>query len=194
MENLRQGGGITSWVETIYEPETQAFGGTSGMSTAHELFHHDSQHILDHLTRPGDHRREHTVLLCSVLLRAAGQDWYEQGDTWARVAETRPLPPEIEPDRLHALQSRLRRLMTVDANPASPLTGPEGQLAEIATWTAAFHTAGVQLAALARAGTLRRGVRAVLAHHVIFHWNRLGLTYNTQSVLAHAAKAAVFDT
>jgi hypothetical protein len=28
-------------------------------------------------------------------------------------------------------------------------------------------------------------------HHVIFHWNRLGLSYETQSVLAAAAREAV---
>ena len=36
------------------------------------------------------------------------------------------------------------------------------------------------------------GLRDVLAHHVIFHWNRLGLATPTQAVLAHAAADAVF--
>ena len=34
------------------------------------------------------HRREISLMLCSVLMRAAGQDWYEQGDVWARVASS----------------------------------------------------------------------------------------------------------
>jgi thiopeptide-type bacteriocin biosynthesis protein len=192
LEDLHGDGGIASWVETIYEPEVHAFGGADGMTAAHQLFHHDSQHILAHPAVPGDHRREHTILLCGVLLRAAGQDWYEQGDVWARVVENRPLPPQTPSDRPQALVAGLRRLMTVDAGPDSPLTGPGGQLADIATWVAAFHTAGDVLGGHARRGELTRGLRAVLAHHVIFHWNRLGLSYETQSVLAAAAREVVF--
>ncbi|MFJ3309626.1 hypothetical protein ACIPSA_42770 [Streptomyces sp. NPDC086549] len=30
-------------------------------------------------------------------------------------------------------------------------------------------------------------------YHVIFHWNRLGLSIGTQSALAHAARTAIFD-
>ncbi|MEV6639699.1 thiopeptide-type bacteriocin biosynthesis protein [Amycolatopsis sp. NPDC051371] len=193
LKNLHDNsGGIANSVEAIYEPEIHAFGGSSGMSVAHTLFHHDSQHILDHLAHPRDHRREHTVLLCSAMLRASGLEWYEQGDVWARVAENRPLPPDIAPEHLRRVQAGLRRLMTVDANPDSPLAGPHGQLAGIGAWLSAFHNAGTEVGALARAGKLERGLRAVLAHQVIFHWNRIGLSYAEQGVLTHGAKAVVF--
>ena len=43
---------------------------------------------------------------------------------------------------------------------------------------------------LAAAGQLYRGLRDVLAHHLIFAWNRAGLPYMTQSVIAGAAKTA----
>jgi thiopeptide-type bacteriocin biosynthesis protein len=193
LKDLQEEGGITSWTETIYEPEIHAFGGTSGMTVAHELFHHDSRHILDHPARHGDLRREHTILLCSVLLRAAGQDWYEQGDVWARAATSRPLPPQTPSDRSRALVSALQRLMTVDAGPRSPLTEPGGQLQHLAAWITAFHDAGQALGSLARHGELTRGLRAVLAHHLIFHWNRLGVSYEAQSLLAHAARDVVFS-
>jgi hypothetical protein len=42
------------------------------------------------------------------------------------------------------------------------------------------------------ADTCTGGLRDVLAHHVIFAWNRLGLPSATQVVLAAAAKTAVF--
>lgn len=58
-------------------------------------------------------------------------------------------------------------------------------------WAAAFHNAGTELGDLARNGTLRRGLRAVLAHHVIFAWNRIGLSHTTQSLLANVAQAVV---
>lgn len=81
--------------------------------------------------------------------------------------------------------------MTVDADPASTLVNQDGPLTYLAEWAAAFDSAGTALGDLARNGTLRRGVRAVLTHHVIFHWNRIGLPHETQSVLAHAAQAVV---
>lgn len=192
LDTLRDTGRIAGWVETIYEPEVHAFGGVEAMAITHQLFHLDSQHILAYIGSGCDQRRELTVLLCSVLMRAAGQDWYEQGDIWARVAQNRPLPPATSPDRPRSLESSLRRLMTVDAGPRSPLVGLDGTLAHVATWSTAFHTAGTALGELASCGALRRGLRSVLAHHVIFHWNRLGLSYDTQSILAHTAQEVVF--
>jgi thiopeptide-type bacteriocin biosynthesis protein len=191
LDTLRATGHIAGWVETIYEPEVHAFGGADAMTIAHQLFHLDSRHILAHVSSGHDQRRELTILLCSVLMRAAGQDWYEHGDIWARVAENRPLSPETPPDRAQALEPGLRRLMTVDADPSSPLVVPDGPLAHIVTWSTAFHAAGTALGELARRGVLRRGLRSVLAHHVIFHWNRFGLPYDAQSVLARAALEVV---
>ena len=124
-------------------------------------------------------------------MRGAGQDWYEQGDIWARLAGNQPLPSGTPLDRLRGSESNLRRLVTVDAGPASTLVSRDGPFTHFADWAAAFDSAGTALGDLARNGTLRRGVRAVRIHHVIFHWNRIGLPYQTQSILAHAARAAV---
>src|SRR6185437_10205973 len=67
-------------VQAIYEPETRAFGGNQAMTIAHQLFHQDSRHVLAHLAQAGGrHRRELAVILATALMRAAGQDWYEQG-------------------------------------------------------------------------------------------------------------------
>jgi len=139
----------------------------------------------------GARRRELSILLCGILMRGAGQDWYEQGDIWARVTENRPLPSGTPLDRLRNMEPDLRQLMISDTGPNSPLTKQNGSLTFISDWAAAFERAGEALGDLARDGTLRRGVRAVLAHHVIFHWNRIGLPYTTQSILANAAKAVV---
>ncbi|GAA3032823.1 thiopeptide-type bacteriocin biosynthesis protein [Actinokineospora globicatena] len=192
LNSLHSAGEITDWVETIYEPEIHAFGGTNAMAAAHRLFHHDSQQIL---SRPNElnHRREHSILLCSELLRAAGQDWYEQGDVWARVASNRP-GQSPAPDEQRTLATDLQRLMAVDMGRDSALVRPGGQLAHLAGWVESFRVAGESLIVFARRGQLTRGLRATLAHHVIFHWNRLGLSYETQSRLAAAAREAVFGT
>lgn len=196
LDCLATEGRISGWTEGIYEPEVHAFGGAASMDIAHELFHHDSRCILDYLDRqwaaapgaPDLGRRELAILLFSVLLRAAGQDWYEQGDVWAKVAEFRPA------ERTATLTERpktaVHRLMTVDASPTSTLVDG-GTLAPVADWSAAFERAGQQLAELARRGTLERGLRAVLAHHTIFHWNRLGLPHADQHTLSTLAKEVV---
>jgi thiopeptide-type bacteriocin biosynthesis protein len=56
-------------------------------------------------------------------------------------------------------------------------------------WLDAFTDAGRDLGDSARAGELERGLRAVLAHLVIFHWNRFGLPAATQGILARATTA-----
>lgn len=201
LQRLQRTGAIASWAETIYEPETYAFGGTSGMHVAHRLFHHDSRHILGH-PRSRAQQREMAILLCATLLRGAGLDWYEQGDVWARVADNRPPDPDAPrhpdaPDSIDAsssaadLESRLRRLLSVDTSPHSTLVETGGQLADAADWLNGFHSSGRVLAGLAGRGDLSRGLRGVLTHQVLFQWNRIGLPYDTQSLLAHACKAVV---
>ncbi|MFI1191621.1 thiopeptide-type bacteriocin biosynthesis protein [Streptomyces californicus] len=182
---------LTAVTPVIYEPETHAFGGVEAMTCAHQLFHLDSHHLIAHLSRHPHrpHRRELAILLCTVLLRAAGLDWYEQGDVWARVADHRD-PPQPEPDgRRKTLHGGLRHLMTADI---TQLTRDGAPLPLPAAWPHAFTTAGRDLAALAAAGRLHRGLRAVLAHHIIFAFNRLGLPHATQATLAAGAKAVVF--
>ncbi|MFJ1756468.1 methyltransferase, FxLD system [Kitasatospora sp. NPDC088134] len=58
----------------------------------------------------------------------------------------------------------------------------------------AFEHAGQDLARLAREGRLHRGLRAVLAHHLLFHANRAGLPVDHQAALAARALDAVFHS
>ncbi|MEU8196437.1 thiopeptide-type bacteriocin biosynthesis protein [Microbispora amethystogenes] len=194
LEALTFAGHVADVKQVVYEPETHAFGGVEGMQVAHRLFHADSRHLLAYLADarrpPGiDQRRELSILLCGLLLRAARLDWYEQGDVWARVADHRDPPHRVPVDRLCASQDGMRRLMSVD--PTS-LMRENGPLAFAAEWAQAFTSAGRDLAALACGGLLHRGLRAVLTHHVIFTWNRFGLPSTDQGVLAATAKAVVF--
>ncbi|MFE4974375.1 thiopeptide-type bacteriocin biosynthesis protein [Kitasatospora sp. NPDC056651] len=191
---LRDHGAVEGWVEKIYEPEVHAFGGRQAMDAAHRLFHQDSQHVLDYLRLPGpDRRRELSVLLCAAMMRCAGLDWYEQGDVWARVAGSRPGTGETSEEQVRKLRDAVARLLVAD--PRSGLTSvPDGTSDLTTTWLDAFEQAGRMLHLLWSEGRLTRGVRAVIAHHVIFHWNRIGLRYPTQSALALAAKDAVLGT
>jgi thiopeptide-type bacteriocin biosynthesis protein len=184
---------ISGWTRAVYEPEVHAFGGTEAMAAAHRLFHHDSRCVLAYLhcaSQAGTrHRREISVMLCSILMRSAAQDWYEQGDIWARVASHRDLPTGHGHDTPATFQAAVHRLMSVDAESQMRQGAP---LAHTATWADAYTAAGRDLAGLAAAGLLHRGLRDVLAHHVIFAWNRLGLPYTAQAILAATATTVVF--
>jgi thiopeptide-type bacteriocin biosynthesis protein len=126
-------------------------------------------------------------------MRAAGQEWHEQGDVWHRVARMRPLPPGIPFDRLHGMTDNLHRLMALDTRPTTELLGADGPLAFALLWFATFTEAGHALGDAASDGTLERGLRDILAHHVIFHWNRLGLTAASQSIVARAALETIMN-
>jgi thiopeptide-type bacteriocin biosynthesis protein len=193
LDDLTASRQIDSWTTVIYEPETHAFGGVEAMAAAHRLFHQDSRCLLAYLQGNGGagtgHRREISIMLCAILMRAAGQDWYEQGDVWARVATHREPPAGHGTNTLATLHASVRRLMSVDA--ASQMCD-NASLAHIAQWADAYATAGRELANLAAAGALHRGLRDILAHHVIFAWNRLGLPYVVQAVLAASATTVVF--
>ncbi|MEU9404101.1 thiopeptide-type bacteriocin biosynthesis protein [Streptomyces sp. NPDC048281] len=187
LDALTTAGQIHRWWPGIYEPEAAAFGGDTSMNIAHSLFHADSHAIL---TTPHSDlgRRELSLLLCATLMRAAGLEWYEQGDAWHRIARERPLPTDVPVGNVTHMASSLRQLLLADT---SPMLQSDRTLKPAADWVRTFRHAGRELGTAARDGHLDRGLREVISYHVIFHWNRLGLSARTQSVLAHAAKAAI---
>ncbi|GLF99272.1 thiopeptide-type bacteriocin biosynthesis protein [Streptomyces yaizuensis] len=193
LNRLAAAGHIRRWWTGSYEAESAAFGGTEGMTAAHSLFHADSQAILTQLhgRRNSLGRREISVLLCTSLMRGAGLEWYEQGDIWHQVSTERPLPPDATLDRLRPMAADLNALLLADLRLDGPLFGEGGPAKWAAEWAAGFRDAGRALGVAARAGRLERGLRQVIAYHVIFHWNRLGLPARAQSILASAARTAV---
>ncbi|WP_445517293.1 thiopeptide-type bacteriocin biosynthesis protein [Streptomyces sp. NEAU-174] len=192
LDELTAGGRVHRWWPGIYEPEAAAFGGDTSMTIAHTLFHADSRAILT--TTHGElGRRELSLLLCATLMRAAGLEWYEQGDVWHRVTQERPLPPDVPEAKAHAMAGSLRKLLLADTSPTGPMLQSDRTLKPAADWVSAFRHAGRELGTAARDGTLDRGLREVISYHVIFHWNRIGLHAHAQSVLAHAARTAILN-
>jgi thiopeptide-type bacteriocin biosynthesis protein len=184
---------IAGWRGSIYEPEHASFGGPAAMAAVHDLFCADSRGVLGYarISSPRIGRREMSIMLVHALLRSAGLDWFESGDVFHRVAELRPSPQNsARLEAVDALADKVRTLVHAAAEAADPMFGPSGPAAFAAPWRDAFLTAGQRLGAAAADGRLDRGLRAVLTHVVIFHWNRLGLSATTQGVLARAATAA----
>ncbi|MGH3808096.1 MAG: methyltransferase, FxLD system [Pseudonocardiaceae bacterium] len=183
---LREQGAVRRSAEVVYEPEIHAFGGSDAMGVAHALFHADSRHLLAHLAqRRQDHRRELGLLLGTRLMRAAGQDWYEQGDIWARVAAHRA--DEHSPKPSPTMVAAVQRLVTATADT------DDSPLGSAPAWPAAFEHAGRVLAEENQQGNLTRGLRAVLTHHLLFAFNRLGICAEHQHLLATAASQVVFQ-
>lgn len=193
LDELVGTGVIERWWPTVYEPETAAFGGTAGMDTVHDLFCADSAGVLDYLRQdtPGLGRRELSILLLSGLLRTAGLDTFECGDVFDRVARMRPAPADTDMARIGTLADNMRVLLSIPNLADSELFTPGGPVTHAAPWLAALHTAGDRLGHDAANGRLDRGLRAILTHVVIFHWNRLGLSATSQGILARAAATAL---
>ena len=194
LDALAEEGLVERWTLAIYEPETEAFGGPEAMEVAHRLFHTDSAHLLARAGVQGPPslgRAETVVVLVSAMLRAAGLDWYEQGAVWAKFAALRETPPPISLDRAATLTAAMHHLMRLDTR---ALTRDGAPLAGRAAWVNAFEKAGQHLARLVRDGHLTRGLRAVLAHHIVFHANRAGLPTDHQAAMAARALDAVFHS
>ena len=190
LDELAASGVIAGWQPARYEAETAAFGGPAGMSIAHELFCADSHGVLDYARAevPAIGRRELSIVLISAMMVAAGLDWFERGDVFYQIACLRPEPPPGSAGRMEQLSTQLRALLTIRA----PALYAEGGLPQFTRfWLGAFENAGFQFGSAAGQDLLTRGLRAVLAHTVIFHWNRFGLPANTQGILARAATAVL---
>ncbi|MEU1533950.1 thiopeptide-type bacteriocin biosynthesis protein [Streptomyces fagopyri] len=184
-------GHLQRWWPGVYEPETAAFGGMSSMTAAHSLFVVDSRQAqqLRYRCNLGVGPRELSVLLCTIMMRAAGLEWYEQGDVWHRVITTehRSAIADVPADQLNARAQEIRPLLLADSDALLRAGGP---LEPVAEWAAAYHRTGQSLSDAVQSGTLDRGLRQVLSYHVLFHWNRIGLSIRGQSTLAWAARAA----
>lgn len=193
LDELARAGHIRQWTPVVYEPEIRAFGGPEAMAAAHTLWCADTRQLARFLATadgPG-HRKEVSVLLCHTLMRAADMDPFEQGDVWDRVAALRPLPSGFSlPDQACG---QVHRLLSAEPGPRAPHFSPGGAFGGFAPWAEAFQACGRTLADLNTHGRLERGLRGVVAHHLIFHWNRLGIPAPAQAVLSHAAARAVFD-
>jgi protein-L-isoaspartate(D-aspartate) O-methyltransferase len=188
-EALTATGDARAATTTVYEPETTRFGGPDGITAAHRLFAADSRRLLAHLAASGPAlRRELPVILATRLLRAARQDWYEQGDCWEQMAAHRPAAPGAAAEPETGTVTAMLALLTAGSDtPGSPLHAQPD-------WPSAFEDAGRQIAALAGRGLLARGQRAVLAQHLLFLFNRHGVGAADQRALATAACQAIFGT
>ncbi|WNI21602.1 thiopeptide-type bacteriocin biosynthesis protein [Streptomyces sp. ITFR-16] len=193
LDSSKSCGATAGWHSALYEPEMIAFGGPAGLPLAHALFHTDSEGVLDYagIYEEGPSgilgAKETSLLTMSLLMRAARLEAGEQGDVWGRVEERRPLPKDVSPQQVSAMTAPMRRLLLTDSRPLLT-TGP---LTPVRPWVEALRHHGRHLAEAAEASTLSIGKRAILARHILFHWNRMGFSVRQQSIWSRAAREAL---
>jgi len=189
-------GVVRRWWPSPYEAEAVAFGGAEGMRIAHGLFHADSVGLLDYLRGSGAEdgvpldAKAVSLIITSLFLRAAGQEWGEQGDVWARVEAKRPLPDDVPPERVTAMTDAVRELLAADTESAFAVGN---SLTPLAGWASTMKRGGQILGNAGREGRLALGTRSILARHVLFHWNRMGFTTRQQAIWARAAREAILE-
>ncbi|MCF1595756.1 thiopeptide-type bacteriocin biosynthesis protein [Streptomyces muensis] len=190
LDRILSRGTAKRWWPSRYEPETIAFGGPKGMTLTHALFHADSVGVLDYHQHTANGTggllgaKETSFLVTTLFLRAAGLELGEQGDVWGQVEARRPLPSDVSLTQISGMTAALRRLLTLDARAALA----DGSLTPQRTWITSMERGATALADAARAGSLQLGLRAILARHVLFHWNRMGFTNRRQAIWARAAR------
>jgi len=126
-------------------------------------------------------------VLAHALLRGAQLDRFEQWDVWLRfgnLSTAAPTSPRPDWSWMVALLQG-----TASGGLEDLLGSGGGELAR--KWATALQLAGSRLATAYREGRLPRGLRQVLASHLRFQFNRLGLDRTTVGAIAIAmARAA----
>ncbi len=191
LTRLEASGRIGHPTTLIYEPETAIFGGPAGIDLAHEIFHQDSHALQRWLLMEQNsdgpsvsrHRPEASMIVLHALLRGAGVDNFELLDVWTRVQTYRPWKTSAT---FEQRQKNLQVLTRLFREPARNLQAFLGQTQAdiVLAWSHALAKQGEALAGENRAGHLQRGLRNILASHIIFHWNRLGFAIPMQAELA----------
>ncbi|MEW2438910.1 hypothetical protein AB0952_33010 [Streptomyces caniferus] len=128
-----------------------------------------------------------SLLAMTLMMRAAGLEFGEQGDVWGQAEAHGPLADDVTPDQGSGMVSTMRRLLLIGAG--SLLT--DGPLMPVRTWIEGLEHNGRALAEAASDGRLTLGVRGILARYIFFHWNRMGFTPRQQSIWSRVAREAV---
>ncbi len=101
------------------------------------------------------------------------------------TSPVRTTDTDYEPS-LATLAAVQRLLAAAGDTGGSPLASAPG-------WPAACEYTGQALAGMAQQGSLTRGLRAVVVHHLLFAGNRLGIPAQHQHVLATAASRVILQ-
>ncbi len=174
----------------VYEPEVALFGGETGIMLAHDYFRADSEFITQwyHLRRDKDGLK--TIQALSIyfirtLMSATHMDAFEKWDCWTKVYSHRNHIPD-ESLYIESCQQWLKKVLRIEENHLTQLYQSEEDLQCLQLYQSFLTEFGQTLYDAYHAGELDRGVREFIAGIIIFHWNRLGLSYYHQALLSRS--------
>jgi thiopeptide-type bacteriocin biosynthesis protein len=181
MRQLRSAGAIERYFFSVYEPETNLFGGAPAMRLVHKYFDIDSAGwvALDQFAQSGQRTAlpMETVsngILNDLFMRAVG-DSAEVWDIWRNLAV-------LIRAREQADAARVDRTI-VEIEPLR-LRASAAEAATLARYAQANRALAEGLRKLQERGSLHTGLRALLAFVAMFHLNRYGFDHDRQSLLA----------
>ncbi|OLE02477.1 MAG: hypothetical protein AUI36_43360 [Cyanobacteria bacterium 13_1_40CM_2_61_4] len=177
LDNLVHQSVIERWVTTVYEPETDRFGGTAAMQAIHEWFDADTRQwmILDRLRSEGRASIGRDDLCAAIALdfvKATVPDRAETWAIWRLYASSNGLEP-----------SGMTETPFGDFTVIKSAASPEEQEV-VQAYEEANRALSAQLICLWERGELSAGIRGVLAAIILFHFNRHGLDILSNSRIA----------
>lgn len=188
VQNLVQAGQEQGWISaaplTPYEPEVGLFGGETAMQHAHRFFEMDAWLALHAHKLDTNNRYLTSHLWMTLMLRSCGLDSFEQWDVWQKLGQVRP-PARPEHHKLvEQISAAVQRIGSLSTDRLwEELLG---RVPEMGVWKDELTLWGKAMQGLLAHGPLERGLRSILAVHVIFHSNRM-LFNLTEQVLFTAA-------
>lgn len=126
------------------------------------------------------------------MLRESGLDYFEQADVWRRISERRPGNATILEDFRKRNSTRISGLL--NTRTSEIFAGSTGGIDQVAhSWGHSLSQTARGIIELSAEGQLAIGPRTVLCNLVLFHWNRLGLSFYLQAALSFSAAAQLLD-
>jgi thiopeptide-type bacteriocin biosynthesis protein len=171
---------IDSVQHTVYEPETELFGGPTSMECVHRLFTADSLAWLDaHVS--AQPAWQFSLGWIRILFDGLGIVGWEDLGVWRRLRDRagRGLPSSITDMPGYAEAAEGVRQAWAATRTSAVIEVPEASAAAVREWRRAyFETADAAF-----------GPRQGAALAIIFHWNRGALSNFRQGLLATALAA-----
>lgn len=183
LSKLKDNGFVKYFFPSIYEPEIHQFGGIEAMDFVHAYFETDSIAwiLLDELAALDQRTISTDTLVLAVMndlffrtLECSSEVW----DVWCNLANLIPLSQE-RPSETNALL--LESILPYVSNEERNI---------LLDYIDANQKLSAGLLHIQRDGKLEYGLRAIFPFIATFHFNRHGLNYERQSILAGAMKKA----
>jgi thiopeptide-type bacteriocin biosynthesis protein len=184
LDDLMDKGSLDAWMRSVYEPETDRFGGAAAMEAVHEWFDSDSMQwmAVDRSRRNGGAVITRDALCAAVaqdLVKATLPDRSEMWAVWRLYASANGLGPVgTNPERFGDVA-----YLGATASPAEQKV--------LYVYQEANQVLSARLLSCWQDGKLTAGIRSVLATIVLFHFNRHGLDPAAHSRIAWSMISAL---